>query len=125
MQSEVRYLFSGLWKRRGKGIRREKGEEEKEAERERQREREVEEDGGRRREGGRRESSRICLFGRGMKKKGTQAGSGRKICLPRWMGEWAGLSLKGTRQTITQGWDNFSRPRYPKTAISNSSPKIP
>ena len=38
-------------------------------------------------------------------KEGTQAGSGRKICLPRWVGVGGqGLSLKGTRD----GTDHYT-----------------
>ena len=92
MQSEVGYLFSGLW--RGKG----EGEKNREAERERQRERQ---------RGGR---DRSCLFEREIEKKETQAAS-RKEDLPASAdrgGSGRGLSLKETGQIVTEATVTFT-----------------
>ena len=77
MQSEVGYLFSGLWKGRGEGRRRERG-------------------GERETEGGRGEvrRDRSCLFEGD--RKGRDAGWKLKISLPqqkdeRGKGEWTWL----------------------------------
>ena len=76
MQSEVGYLFSGLWKGRGsEGERKQNGKE----------------------ENGERQKLPLGLG----KRKRLRLQAGRKICLSGQGESGQGLSLKGTGQTIT------------------------
>ena len=106
MQSEVVYLFSGLWKGREKGRRAEREERGREERGERQREeRREREEREREKQKGRRGElwkDRSCLFEREMEKEETQAAS-RKEDLPASAdggGSGHGFSLKEIEQPL-------------------------
>ena len=103
MQSEVGYLFSGLW--RGK----EEGEKSREAERDTERERD------------REERDLSCLFEREKEREETPATS-RKEDLPASVdGGGSGLSVKETEQIITHKPEgsSFKKPGTPFPPIGD------